>query len=64
MKKFAKILSFILAIAMVFSSSMTAYASTKLKSKYSNKTYTHQSKFDGKDIVYGIDISQRNASRS
>ena len=60
MKKFAKILSFILAIAMVFSSSTTAYASTKLKSKYSNKTYTHQSKFDGKDIVYGIDISQHN----
>ena len=60
MKKVTKLLSVVLAIVMLFSTTTTAYASTRLKSKYTHITYTHQSKFDGKNIVYGIDVSQHN----
>ena len=62
MKKFIKILSLILAVVMTFSCSTTAFASTKLRSKYTNITYTHHSKFDGRNIVYGIDVSQHNGT--
>lgn len=60
MKKITRVISVLLAVAMIFQSGMTASAAVKLKSKYTNTTYTHQSKFDGYDISYGIDVSQHN----
>lgn len=60
MKKAIKIVSVILCMLIAFESSVTAMAATNLKSKYTNKTYTHQTKFDGLDISYGIDVSQHN----
>ncbi|MGN1421324.1 MAG: GH25 family lysozyme [Eubacterium sp.] len=60
MKKTTKIISVLLAAVMIFQSGMTASAAVKLKSKYTNTTYTHQSRFDGFDISYGIDVSQHN----
>lgn len=62
MKKIIKVLSLILAVVMTLSSTTIAFASTKLKSKYTNITYTHHSKFDGKNIIYGIDVSQHNGT--
>lgn len=60
MKKITKIISVLLAVAMIFQSSLTASAAVKLNSKYTNMTYTHQSRFDGFDISYGIDVSHHN----
>ena len=60
MKKITKIISALLAVVMVFQSTMTVSAAVKLKSKYTNMTYTHQSRFDGFDISYGIDVSHHN----
>lgn len=45
---------------MIFQTGLTASAALKLKSKYTNKTYTHQTRFDDMDISYGIDVSQHN----
>ena len=59
MKRFSKIISVLLAFAMLFSST-AVYASTKTRSKYTGITYTHNSKFDNKELVYGMDISQHN----
>lgn len=62
MKKTIKLLSVFLAALMIFESGFTALAATKVKSKYTNLTYTHQTKFDGYDISYGIDVSQHNGT--
>lgn len=62
MKKSIKILSLLLALVIMLQSPCAALASTKLKSKYTNQTYTHQTRFDGYDISYGIDVSQHNGS--
>ena len=59
MKRFSKITAVLLAFIMLFTST-GAYASTKTRSKYTGITYTHNSKFDNKELVYGMDISQHN----
>ncbi|MCD7796655.1 MAG: fibronectin type III domain-containing protein [Clostridiales bacterium] len=58
----AKIFSVLLAMIMIFQSSATVFASTKLKSAYTGSTYTHQTKFDEYDIEYGIDVSKHNGT--
>ena len=59
MKRVSKITAVLLAFIMLFTST-DAYASTKTRSKYTGITYTHNSKFDNKELVYGMDISQHN----
>lgn len=59
MKKINKIISFLLAFIMLFTST-GVYASTKTRSKYTGITYTHNSKFKNKELVYGMDVSQHN----
>lgn len=60
MKKLIKILSVFLAVIIVFASTSVAFASTKYYSKYDNKTYTHNTKFDTFNKVVGIDVSEHN----
>lgn len=60
MKKATGILSVMLAVIMALSAPLTVFASTKLKSKYTDLTYTHQTKFDDRELVYGIDVSEHN----
>lgn len=59
MKKVNKVISFLLAFIMLFTST-GVYASTKERSKYTGITYTHNSKFKNKELVYGMDVSQHN----
>lgn len=59
MKKVNKVISFLLAFVMLFTST-SVYASTKTRSKYTGITYTHNSKFKNKELVYGMDVSQHN----
>lgn len=59
MKKVNKVISFLLAFIMLFTSTIV-YASTKTRSKYTGITYTHNSKFKNKELVYGMDVSQHN----
>lgn len=59
MKKVNKVISFLLAFIMLFTST-GVYASTKTRSKYTGITYTHNSKFKNKELVYGMDVSQHN----
>ena len=59
MKKVNKVISFLLAFIMLFTSTIV-YASTKTRSKYTGITYTHNSKFENKELVYGMDVSQHN----
>ena len=59
MKKINKVISFLLAFIMLFTST-GVYASTKTRSKYTGITYTHNSKFKNKELVYGLDVSQHN----
>ena len=59
MKKINKVISFLLAFIMLFTST-SVYASTKTRSKYTGITYTHNSKFKNKELVYGMDVSQHN----
>lgn len=59
MKKINKVISFLLAFIMLFTST-GVYASTKTRSKYTGITYTHNSKFKNKELVYGMDVSQHN----
>ncbi len=62
MKKLTKLLSVLLALALVLQIPFVAGAQVSLKSKYTNTVYTHSSAFDGYDIVYGIDVSQHNGT--
>lgn len=48
-----------LVFAMLFQAPC-AFASVKTKSKYTGITYTHASRFDDKDLIYGMDISHHN----
>ena len=59
MKKVKKVISFLLAFIMLFTST-GVYASTKTRSRYTGITYTHNSKFKNKELVYGMDVSQHN----
>lgn len=59
MKKVNKVISFLLAFIMLFTST-GVHASTKTRSKYTGITYTHNSKFKNKELVYGMDVSQHN----
>lgn len=59
MKGFNKIISVLLAMLMIFQANF-AYGAVRAKSKYTSITYTHNSKFDNKELVYGIDVSQHN----
>lgn len=59
MKKVNKVISFLLAFIMLFTST-SVYASTKTRSRYTGTTYTHNSKFKNKELVYGMDVSQHN----
>ena len=59
MKKVNKVISFLLAFIMLFTST-SVYASTKTRSRYTGITYTHNSKFKNKELVYGMDVSQHN----
>lgn len=59
MKKVNKVISFLLAFIMFFTST-SVYASAKTRSKYTGITYTHNSKFKNKELVYGMDVSQHN----
>lgn len=60
MKKIIKIFSAILAVIMVLSSTSVAFAYTQTYSKYDDKTYTHNTKFDALPKVIGIDVSEWN----
>lgn len=60
MKKLIKILSVFLAVIMAFASTSVAFASIKFYSKYDDKTYTHNTKFDTLNKVVGIDVSMHN----
>ena len=60
MKNLIKILSVFLAVIMAFASTSVAFASTKYYSKYDDKTYTHNTKFDTLNKVVGIDVSEHN----
>ena len=55
MKKVNKVISFLLAFIMLFTST-GVYASTKTRSRYTGITYTHNSKFKNKELVYGMDV--------
>lgn len=46
----------LMAVQMPFS----AFASTSTKSKYTSKTYTHQTRFDTCEKINGIDVSEWN----
>lgn len=59
MKIVNKVISFLLAFIMLFTST-GVYASTKTRSRYTGITYTHNSKFKNKELVYGMDVSQHN----
>ena len=59
MKKVNKVISFLLAFIMLFTST-SVYASTKTRRRYTGITYTHNSKFKNKELVYGMDVSQHN----
>lgn len=59
MKKVNKVISFLLAFIMLFTST-SVYASAKTRSKYTGIKYTHNSKFKNKELVYGMDVSQHN----
>lgn len=60
MKKIIKIFSTILAVIMVLSSTSVAFAYTQTYSKYDDKTYTHNTRFDTLPKVIGIDVSEHN----
>lgn len=61
MKKFIKIICTILAVIMVFQTSLTALASTNTVCKYDdNKTYIHNTKYDSFTKINGIDVSEWN----
>lgn len=60
MKKIIKIFSAILAVIMVLSSTSVAFAYTQTYSKYDDKTYTHNTRFDALPKVIGIDVSAHN----
>ena len=60
MKKIIKIFSTILAVIMVLSSTSVAFAYTQTYSKYDDKTYTHNTRFDALPKVIGIDVSAHN----
>lgn len=60
MKKIIKIFSAILAVIMVLSSTSVAFAYTQTYSKYDDKTYTHNTRFDALPKVIGIDVSEHN----
>lgn len=60
MKKIIKIFSTILAVIMVLSSTSVAFAYTQTYSKYDDKTYTHNTRFDALPKVIGIDVSEHN----
>lgn len=62
MKRISKILSLILALAVFIQVPLTAFAQSSSVSKYTGNTYTHQDRFDGYDIINGIDVSQHNGS--
>lgn len=60
MKKIIKIFSTVLAVIMVLSSTSVAFAYTQTYSKYDDKTYTHNTRFDALPKVIGIDVSEHN----
>ena len=60
MKKVIKIFSAILAVIMVLSSTSVAFAYTQTYSKYDDKTYTHNTRFDALPKVIGTDVSEHN----
>lgn len=60
LKKTAKILSVILVMLFAFQSTAVVFASTKAKSPYTNYTYTHQTRFDDRQRLNGVDVSQHN----
>lgn len=60
MKKIIKILSTLLVVVLVLTSTSVAFASSKFYSKYDDKTYTHNTKFDTLNKVVGIDVSEHN----
>ena len=45
---------------MVLSSTSVAFAYTQTYSKYDDKTYTHNTRFDALPKVIGIDVSEHN----
>lgn len=60
MKRIIKIFSLFLVLLLVSQSVTVAYAATKLKSPYTNNTYTHQTKFDDCQKINGVDVSQHD----
>lgn len=60
MKRFSKLISLLLMIAVVCSMPLNAYASSTSTSIFTTSTYTHQTKFDGLPITEGIDVSYHN----
>ncbi|MCM1114153.1 MAG: fibronectin type III domain-containing protein [Clostridium sp.] len=62
MKKVIKLFSVILAVLLVFQSTIAANASTTSVSAYTGRTYTHQTRFDKLEKLNGIDVSEHNGS--
>ena len=54
--------AFLLAAIMVFSFPVSAMAVTTSYSKYTDKTYTHNTKFDSYEKHNGIDVSSHNGT--
>lgn len=61
MKKLStKIMALLLCVLLVFQFPITAFAAQKTVSMFNDKTYTHNSNFDGYKIKQGIDVSAHN----
>lgn len=54
-----KLTAFILSVLLVFQLSATALAFTDTENNpFTGKKYTHDDRFDGREIIHGLDISQ------
>lgn len=60
LKKIIKAISIALVMLLSLQSSTIAFAQIKEKSPYTAHTYTHQSRFDERPRLNGVDISQHN----
>lgn len=62
MKNIKRLISLVLAIAVLASMPLTAFASTITSSPFTTFSYTHQSKHDGDEIMNGLDLSEHNGT--
>ncbi len=60
MKKIRNVIAIALIFITVLQFNITAFAATKTKSPYTDKTYTHQTRFDSYQKLNCIDVSHHN----